>query len=70
MKTDANHDTYRRMMESSKRLFTSSSQIAALRSSKKLDTPIKGKIKKGTVAAVKEAFDRLADGDIDAERNV
>ena len=34
------------------------------------DSPIRGKIKKGTVVAIKEAFDRLAEKEDDAERNL
>ena len=35
-----------------------------------IDSPIRGKIKKGSVAAIKEVFDKLAEKEKEAERNI
>ena len=67
-KTD---NTYQRMMKSSKRLFGSSStQAAAQKPDEPLDSPVRSRIKKGTVAAIKGAFDRLAKDEHEAEKNI
>ena len=70
--TDTGEDTNQMIMTRNPRCLSGPSpEIAALKPNHELiDSPVRGKIKKGSVAAIKEAFDKLAEKEKEAERNI